>query len=106
MPGERGLWWNHASVHVQVWPQPTGSGGDKALIDPTLELLAHIRRAKTEAKASQRAEVVSLLVSAPPHLHDALSAGRDDLLEAGSILQLSARTADQLSCEIELASST
>jgi valyl-tRNA synthetase len=99
-------WWNEASVHVQEWPRSTGSAGDPTLIDPTVDLLGHVRRAKTEAKVSQRAQVASLLVGAPAGMHEALSAGRDDLLEAGSILELSARTADQLECEIELAPST
>ncbi len=99
-------WWNDASVHVQAWPQSTGSTGDPALIDPTLELLGHVRRAKTEAKVSQRAEIATLLVTGPASMHDALSAGRHDLLEAGSILELSTRTADRLGCEIELAPST
>ncbi len=99
-------WWDEASVHVQSWPQPTTSGGDPALIDPTIEVLAHVRRAKTEAKISQRAEVASLQVSGPAELHDALSAGRDDLIEAGSILELTAQHADQLECEIELVPST
>ncbi len=99
-------WWNDASVHVQSWPRPTASGGDPALIDPTIEVLAHVRRAKTEAKVSQRAEVASLQVSGPAKLHDALSAGRADLIEAGSILELGAQSADQLECEIKLVPST
>ena len=99
-------WWNDTSIHTRAWPTASQSGGDPALIDPTLELLAHVRRAKTEAKVSQRAEVASLSVGAPADLHEALSAGRDDLVEAGSILQLSAHLADQLRCEIELVPST
>jgi valyl-tRNA synthetase len=96
-------WWNDTSVHVQPWPQQTGSNGDAGLIDPTLELLGHIRRAKTEAKVSQRAEVASLQISAPADTHAALVAGRDDLLEAGSILQFTVADADVLGCAIELA---
>ncbi len=99
-------WWNDASIHVQAWPVAPHAGGDPTLIDPTLELLGHVRRAKTEAKVSQRAEVATLQISAPASMHDALSAGRDDLVEAGSILELSVRTADQFGCEIELVSST
>jgi valyl-tRNA synthetase len=99
-------WWNDTSVHVQPWPQQTGGNGDPGLIDPTLELLGHIRRAKTEAKVSQRAEVTSLQVNAPAGTHAALTAGRGDLLEAGSILQFTVADADVLECAIELAPST
>jgi valyl-tRNA synthetase len=99
-------WWNEASAHVQSWPRPTATGGNPALIDPTIEVLAHVRRAKTEAKVSQRARVALLQVSGPAELHDALSAGRADLIEAGSILELTAQHADQLKCEIELVPST
>ena len=99
-------WWNDTSIHVQPWPQPTGSGGDPDLIDPTVELLGHVRRAKTEAKVSQRAGVASLQVGAPAGIHAALSAGRADLLDAGSILQLTVADADVLGCAVELAPST
>jgi valyl-tRNA synthetase len=99
-------WWNDASVHIESWPHPTGTHGDASLIDPTLEVLALVRRAKTEAKVSQRAEVASLQVGAPRAMHEALSAGRDDLAEAGSILQILVQDADDLQCEIELVTST
>ena len=99
-------WWNDTSIHVQPWPERTGSGGDAGLIDPTLELLGHVRRAKTEAKVSQRAEVATLQVNAPASAHAALSAGRDDLLDAGSILQFTVADADVLDCAIQLVPST
>ena len=76
------------------------------MIDPTIELLGHVRRAKTEAKVSQRAGVASLQVGAPAGIHAALSAGRADLLDAGSILQLTVADADVLGCAVELAPST
>ncbi len=99
-------WWNETSVHIQPWPQATGSDGDAGLIDPTIELLGHVRRAKTEAKVSQRGEVASLQVSAPANVHSALAAGRADLLDAGSILEFTVDDADALECAIELVPST
>ena len=73
-------WWNEGSVHVAAWPTPIGSDsqpfGDPTLADVTIEVLTQVRRAKTEAKRSQRAAVESLVVTAPTSLHPALERGR------------------------------
>ena len=70
------------------------------------EVLSEVRRAKTEAKQSQRAEVAELRVWAPAGLHAAIDAGRGDLADAGSILEISVHDGEQLRCEVVLAPST
>ena len=56
--------------------------------------------------ASQRAEVAELRVWAPAGLHAAIDAGRGDLADAGSILEISVHDGEQLRCEVVLAPST
>ena len=78
-------WWQSGSVHAKRWPDAVEAGGDPALIDAALDVLALVRRTKTEAKVSQRAEVARLTVTLPAAAHPALRAATADLLEAGSI---------------------
>jgi valyl-tRNA synthetase len=100
-------WWNDTSIHLAPWPVPLGSPdaafGDPALADVTIEVLTLVRRAKTEAKRSQRAEVAELVVTAPVELHAALDAGRADLVDAGSILELTVLDGDSLETTVTLA---
>jgi valyl-tRNA synthetase len=98
-------WWQTGSIHTQPWPGATAAGGDPALIDPTLEALARVRRTKTEAKVSQRAEVAQLKVTLPPAMHDSFRAGTADLLEAGSIATIELIDGEQFDCDVELAAS-
>ncbi len=96
-------WWNDGSIHRAAWPVPTEVGGEPDLIDPVVEVLTLVRRAKTEAKQSQRSTVESLTVSAPESIHPAIEQGRADLADAGSITALELRVGDSLSCETVLA---
>jgi valyl-tRNA synthetase len=103
-------WWQTGSVHAQAWPTgdqlPTGgldAAAADAAIEPVGEVLALVRRAKTEAKLSQRAEVERLVVHGP---EAALAAVRDalgDLRHVGSIQQVELADAAELTCEVTLA---
>jgi valyl-tRNA synthetase len=99
-------WWQSGSIHVAKWPEPVAAGGDPQMIDAVLDVLAQVRRTKTEAKLSQRAEVATLVVTLPNALHAAFRAGSDDLLEAGSITAVEVVDGEQLDCKIELAVAT
>jgi valyl-tRNA synthetase len=99
-------WWHDGSVHVQQWPTSTGSSGDPVLLDVPLEVLGLVRRTKTEAKVSQRAQVASLRVTVPAAARGAFDAGRADLLEAGSIMHVEIEAGDVVGCDVELAPST
>jgi valyl-tRNA synthetase len=100
-------WWNDSSVHLAAWPSPSGTDstpfGDPTLADVTIEVLTQVRRAKTEAKRSQRAVVDSLVVTAPGSLHSAIEAGRADLKDAGSIRDLQLVDGDTVSTVVTLA---
>jgi valyl-tRNA synthetase len=96
-------WWHDASVHVAPWPAPTGAGTDASALDPVLAVLALVRRAKTEAKASQRAKVARLAITAPAEMHAAIHAGAADLVDAGTIAEWTLVAGDELTGHIELA---
>jgi valyl-tRNA synthetase len=97
-------WWNDDSVHRAEWPRRTGLGGDPALAGPVIDVLTNVRRAKTEAKRSQRSAVDKVVVTAPDGTAEAaIRAGVADLTEAGSIADLTVETGDSFAVLVELA---
>jgi valyl-tRNA synthetase len=97
-------WWHDDSVHAARWPEPSAPGaGDHVALDPISEVLASVRRAKTEAKASQRAAVAELEVSGPTGWIASIDATRDDLVEALSVTTLTLVEADEPSVVTTLA---
>ncbi len=80
-------WWQTGSVHRASWPTTAelGGTGDAAVLAPIGETLAQIRRAKTEAKSSQKTAVASAVVTASTSDLDAVRAAQADLTEAGSV---------------------
>jgi len=101
-------WWQRDSIHQSPWPTAAevtaaaGSPGDSALLEVVSEIVAQVRRAKTEAKASQRAGVDRLVVSAPTVLHEAITAGQSDLCDAGSVLTFELVEGAELACNVVL----
>ena len=65
--------WSHdGSIHSQPWPEQSGLGGDPAVLTAASTVLTAIRRAKTDAKASQKTPARSAVVTAPAELVSAL----------------------------------
>ncbi|MEX0847662.1 MAG: valine--tRNA ligase [Ilumatobacteraceae bacterium] len=100
-------WWQPGSVHGASWPTAADLGADAgfdadAALDPVSEVLALVRRAKTEAKVSQRAIVERLVVRATPVQQAAIEAAYGDLRDAGSVQSVEYSTAEQLGCEVVL----
>ena len=86
-------WTHEGSVHTAPWPTTadTGvSGAPAGLLVAVGEALIGIRRAKTDAKASQKSEVTSALVTGPAILKDGLA----DLRAVGRIAVLGFEVAD------------
>jgi valyl-tRNA synthetase len=97
-------WWHDGSVHAANWPDPSAAASDTALpLDPASEVLARVRRAKTEAKVSQRAAVATLDVRGPAAWIAAIEACRDDLAEALTVAALTVGEADELAIDVTLA---
>ncbi|OIV35919.1 valine--tRNA ligase [Mangrovactinospora gilvigrisea] len=71
------------SIHGEAWPQGAAAAPDGAAdaLRVASELIAAVRRAKSEAKASMRAEVVGLAVRGPAVVRDVLP----DVVAAGHV---------------------
>ncbi|MBC7401977.1 MAG: valine--tRNA ligase, partial [Microbacteriaceae bacterium] len=77
--------WTHTdSVHVSEWPVALTDAKSTGLLALVGETLIGIRRAKTDAKASQKADVTSATISGPAQLQLAL----DDLRDVGRIVTI------------------
>ncbi|SFL00476.1 valine--tRNA ligase [Geodermatophilus ruber] len=83
-------WWQEGSVHRAAWPAVAElpAGGDPAVLPVVATALAGVRKAKSDAKQSMRADVASATVTAPADQVPLLEAGRRDLAEAGRIASL------------------
>ncbi len=80
-------WTHDGSVHVAPWPTVAELGSPAAptgLLAAVGEALIGVRRAKTDAKASQKTEVVSATIHGPAILRDAVG----DLAAVGRIGRL------------------
>ncbi|MGK9222167.1 MULTISPECIES: valine--tRNA ligase [unclassified Microbacterium] len=97
-------WFESGSVHRAAWPEPTGLGGDTDVLAAASEALIGIRRAKTEAKASQKTPVARAVVAAPAERAAALRLAADDLRAVGRIAALEIEDADAFAVtDIQLA---
>jgi len=86
-------WWMDGSIHHAPWPDADELGvlagdGDPVVVQSAADVLSAIRRAKSEAKVSMRAEVSSVVVTAPADRIAAVTAVADDLRAAGSVAEL------------------
>ena len=77
-------WTHEGSVHTAAWPTPGDHGEPSGLLGLLGEALIGIRGAKTDAKVSQRTEVLSARLAGPA----VLAGGLDDLKAVGRIAQL------------------
>jgi valyl-tRNA synthetase len=83
-------WWQGGSVHQALWPTATElpTGGDTAVPTVAAAALAAVRKAKSEAKQSMRADVATATVTAPEAQVALVEAVRRDLTNAGRIESL------------------
>ncbi len=83
-------WWRDGSVHRQTWPRvdEVPGGGDPGLLGTVSDVLAGLRKSKSEAKVSMRTEVLRAEVTAPEAERARLQAARADLCAAGRVRDL------------------
>ena len=88
-------WWQTGSIHRATWPTtaevlegfnaaPDAVDG----LDAICLVLGAVRRTKTEAKVSQRAEVSKLVITAGSHTVSILQSNLLDLRNAGSLQEI------------------
>ena len=78
-------WFEEGSIHTAAWPAPQGIEGDPAVLAAASAALIGIRRAKTEAKASQKTPVTRLVLRAPDATVGALQLAEGDVRAVGRI---------------------
>ncbi|MCP4200854.1 MAG: valine--tRNA ligase [bacterium] len=111
-------WWREGSVHASGWPDAGelralaaagAAGSDSAgearplSLEVAAAALAEVRRAKTEAKVSLRAEVEEVTVRDTQARLDALDEVRADLMAAGKIAKLNLEAASTPEVSVRLA---
>jgi valyl-tRNA synthetase len=105
-------WWQDGSIHRSPWPDVSelreiAADGDPAIFDAAAAVLGEIRKAKTEAKQSLKAEVVSVAVRGDAARLDAVRAAMSDISEAGNVsgeVSLVETAADEAVVDVTLAS--
>ena len=86
--------WSHdTSVHARGVAGGHRRRRRRVDLDVVSEVLATVRRAKTEAKQSQRASVARSTVTVPAATAPALEAARADLVDALTVVELDSSTA-------------
>ena len=98
--------WSHDdSVHaasVADVGAPAAIGAPTLALDAISEVLGRVRRAKTEAKQSQRATVARLVVRAPAAVRPTIEAATADLADALTVTELVVVDGDALDVVVEL----
>ena len=101
-------WWQDGSVHRQAWPTAASlgaaaAGGDPLVAAVAADVVAEIRKAKTEAKRSLRADVAHLRVVDTPERIAALRGCLDDVSAAGRVAEAELVEGDPPGVQVELA---
>ncbi|GIG53378.1 valine--tRNA ligase [Demequina activiva] len=86
-------WFRPGTVHRAAWPQAAplravAGAADPILVDAAGEALATLRKIKSEAKVSQRTELVSVDLLVPEAKVAAVTAAKSDLMAAGRVRAL------------------
>ncbi|GCD93295.1 valine--tRNA ligase [Embleya hyalina] len=82
-------WWQEGSVHRADWPAPAApAAADRALLGVASGLIAEVRRAKSAARVSMRAEVAVLTVTGDADALARITPVESDLRAAGHIARI------------------
>jgi valyl-tRNA synthetase len=86
-------WWREGSVHRAPWPSAAELAGhaDPGLTEAASWALAAVRKAKSDARVSMRAELSALDITAGESALAALHAAREDLAAAAVVKQIGLR---------------
>lgn len=99
-------WFNEASIHRATWPSidEFPEFGELGVLSVASAALIGIRRAKTDAKASQRTPVLNATIAVPAEQLALIEQASGDLAAVGHIASLSFTTGDEVGVvAIELA---
>ena len=97
-------WWQEGSIHRSEWPTLTNFvDGDPLVFAATAAAMGAIRKVKSDAKVSMRAEITQATVTDTEVHLAALELARRDVLAAGVITQLDTVVGDALAVTATLA---
>jgi valyl-tRNA synthetase len=103
-------WWRDGSVHLAQWPAlptaPAAGGADRRPLEAARQVIAAVRRAKSQARLPLRTPVTLAEVAGPPELLAAARTAEGDLVAAGRVAAFRYREqpqADGLEVRVELA---
>jgi valyl-tRNA synthetase len=103
-------WWQEGSIHRAPWPsgnelRTIAGEGDPVTLEVTGAVLGEVRKAKSDAKVSMRAEVTSVHVVDTAARVAALAAAAQDVMDAGRIGDLTWSEGEPASVTVTLAES-
>ena len=99
-------WFESGSVHRAAWPAGAPlrlADADPLVFEVVAEVLAAVRKAKSEQKRSLRTPVDRVVVHDTPERLAALASAESDLRDAGKIVTLTTEIGAELRVEVELA---
>lgn len=80
-------WWRDGSIHLTKWPgvdEFEGLAGDPSILSATSEVLTAVRRAKSDARVSMRAELERVSITADAAMIASLREAEGDLKAAAN----------------------
>ncbi|MEN3314934.1 MAG: valyl-tRNA synthetase [Acidimicrobiaceae bacterium] len=101
-------WWNDGSVHRAPWPEPgalraAAGDGDPLVLEVAAAVLGEVRKAKTSARTSMRAEVERVVVRDTAPRLAALARAAADVGDAGRVSDMVTEQAEEFSVDVTLA---
>jgi valyl-tRNA synthetase len=81
-------WFGEGSVHRAGWPVAAPTGGDPLVLTAVAEVLAQVRKAKSNAKVTMKTPVTRLVVTDTAERLALLTLGQADLINAGVVEEL------------------
>jgi valyl-tRNA synthetase len=85
-------WWQEGSVHRAAWPDPAELGpaadADREVLTVASDVIATVRKAKSEARLSMRTEVSRVEIAASAAVLDRVLLVKGDLRAAGRISKI------------------
>ncbi|MDO5645303.1 MAG: valine--tRNA ligase [Dermabacter sp.] len=100
-------WWHEGSVHAEAWPtaEPlvaAAAGQNPALLGVVSEAIVQVRKAKSDAKVSQKTPVLRATLSLPASSAALFELGAADVRHLGSIEELTVLASEQPEAALEL----
>lgn len=86
-------WFNEGSIHRASWPTPertreASAGADPAILIAAGVAVSALRKIKSDAKVSQRTEIISVDLLIPEAQVDQVNAAKPDIMAAGRVRSL------------------